>query len=75
MTTAPDIDQCIFEHLRTWATNFPDLSIDDISWNEVDSPDVITSIYNSTNADIPSFVFTTYHNAYNDVVKTEAKCI
>ena len=75
MITAQDIDQRIFEHLRIFRSDFPNLSIDNISWNDDVLQDSIRSVYNSTNPDIPSFTFMTHHDVYNDVIQTKVKYI
>lgn len=75
MISEQDIDQRVFEHLRTFRHKFPALSADDLSLSDDVSQGSIVSIYNSPNPDIPSFMLTTHHNTYNDVTQVELKLI
>jgi hypothetical protein len=71
--TEKDINQRVFEHLKMFNSKFPNLSIDNISCDDDVSQDMISSVYNSTNPDIPSFTFMTHHDVYNDVIQTKVK--
>ena len=73
--TEQDINQRVFEHLQLFRSKFPNLSVDDVTWNDDISQDTIECVYNSKDPDIPNFVFRTIHNSHNDIVKCAVKCI